>query len=548
MSLLDTYTQPLTAQTAAHLLRRATVGPTQQEIAVFTGLSATQAVRQLSDFSESILSAPVAIDSSVSATAGQPFLTKPYSDTSNGLYLTSIKYWWLALMTTQKTPVNLLDKLTLFWQNHFVVTSDVVSDYRFINRYLLLLRNNAMGSFETLLTEISKDPAMLRYLNGNENQKGHPNENYARELQELYTVGLTDANGAKNYSEDDVKAAARVLTGWACTNYATAGTTSIDPAFDISKHDSTDKVFSSGYNNTVISSRPGTPNGFTTTGEAELAALVTMLLNHPNTPRFMCRKLYCWYVNPTITPAIETDVIGPLAAFFASPENNYAIRPVLEKLLTSQAFFSNATIGAIIKSPVELVLGALRFFEQPVPDMVTDTNAFRNYFAFACDAMRSMEFEVLNQSSEFGYEPYYQTGYSRTWLTSVTIAERSKFTDTLVERSVGIKPGYSLGIDLQSWARGLQSNFNSVSVTTAITCEQVLASFTDNLFAVNLSQNQKDFLIDTIMMKNAPRSSWPTEWNAYRNAPNDTGKRTLVMGRLESLMKYLLRMAEYQIY
>nr|WP_208493191.1 DUF1800 family protein [Spirosoma utsteinense] len=530
------------------MLRRATVGPTQREIAVFTGLSATQAVRQLSDSSESLLSPAVAIDSSLSTTVGQPFLTRPYSDTSNDLYLTSVKYWWLALMTTQKTPVNLLDKLTLFWQNHFVVTSDVVSDHRFINRYLLLLRNNALGSFETLLTEISKDPAMLCYLNGNENEKGRPNENYARELQEIYTVGVTDTDGTENYSEDDVKAAARVLTGWAYTNYETAGTTSIDPAFDISKHDATDKAFSSNYNNTVISSRPGTPNSFATTGEAELGALVTMLLKHASTPRFICRKLYRWYVNPTITPAIETDIIGPLATFFASPENNYAIRPVLEKLLTSQAFFSNDTIGTIIKSPIELVLGALRFFEQPVPDMVTDTNAFRNYFTYAYDAMRSMEFEVLNQPGEFGYEPYYQTGYSRTWLTSVTVAERNKFTDTLVERSVGVKPGFSLGIDLLSWVRTLQSNFDSMSVMPAITCEQVLASFTENLFAVNLSQSQRDFLIDTIMMKNAPRSSWITEWNAFRSASNDAGKRTLVMGRLESLMKYLLRMAEYQVY
>ena len=543
MPYLDVYTVPLTAQTASHLLRRVAFGPTQTEIASFTGLTAVQAVRQLITNSNYSPAVPVAIDSSASTTAGQPFLHKPYHADSNGSYLTSITYWWLELMTTQDKPPSLLDKLTLFWQNHFSVAREVVDEYRFINRYLSLLRDNALGNFGTLVMEVTKDPAVLLYLNGNENDKSKPNENYARALQELFTVGTTNADGTPNYTEQDVKEAARVLTGWTHKNHAVAGSTSIRSEFDVAKHDTGNKLFSASYNNTTITGRAST-----TAGDAELADLVTMLLKHPQTPRFICRKLYRWYVNPIITPDIEANVIIPLAAYFASADNNYAVRPIIEKLLTSQSFFDDTAIGAIIKSPLEFVLGSCRFFNQSVPNMTADPAAFENYFEFLHNTMLNMQLELLNQPDESGYEPYYQIGSSKTWISSSTLAVRNNFTDTLVNSVVEIKPGRKLGIDLLAWIASLQANFNSVNVAPAITCEQVVNAFLGNLFAISLSQSQKDFLIDTVMMQNAPRTLWSVEWNAYRSAPADAAKKNAVTARLTTLMKFILRMAEYQVF
>ncbi len=262
MADLDPYTTVLTTKTAAHLLRRATFGPTQTEITQFTGLTAAQAVQLLISNANYAPPPPVDLDQ-FSPTAGQPFLDKPFNHGRNfdlGHYL---RCWWLGLMTQQNTPPSLLDKLTLFWQNHFVATREGVGDYRFMNQYLLLLRNNALGNFRTLVTQMTKDPAMLRYLNGNENEVGKPNENYARELQELFIVGTIDFAGNKNYTEDDVKAAARALTGWQYTNYEMHGSTSFTTLFVDAKHDTADKVFSAHYNNTVITGRapspPGTP-------------------------------------------------------------------------------------------------------------------------------------------------------------------------------------------------------------------------------------------------------------------------------------------------
>ncbi|MFD2574053.1 DUF1800 family protein [Spirosoma soli] len=548
MPYLDLYTEPLTARTAAHLLRRATFGPTQTEITNFTGVTATQAVQQLISNANYSPPPPVDLDST-KPTAGQTYLDKPFNGDRNFDFGHYLRYWWLGLMTSQTAPPSLLDKLTLFWQNHFVTTREVVDDYRFVNQYLLLLRNNALGNFRTLVTRISKEPAMLRYLNGNENEVGKPNENYARELQELFTVGAVDFAGNKNYTEDDIKAAARVLTGWKYTNYWVVGSTSFTTTFADSKHDKTDKQFSAKYNNTIIKTpAAGTVPQGKTTGDVELDSLVTMLLKHPQTPRFICRKLYRWYVNPNVTQAIEDNVIGPLATFFASPANDYAIQPVIVKLLTSQILFDEANIGAMIKSPAELAVGALRFFNQPVPDMTTDYAAFKTYFDFVFWRMRDLQLALIDQPTVFGYEPYYQTGYSKIWMNTTTIALRSDYTDAFIWRWLTVKPGYKMGIDVVAWATALQPNFSDVTGTPAISCVDVQNGFSKNLFARELYQSQKDFLIDTIMMQGIPRSSWTFEWNAYRRAPTDTNKRNAVTWRLQNLMKYMLRMAEYHLF
>lgn len=546
MPYLDLYTQPLTAKTAAHLLRRATFGPTQKEISTFTGLTAGQAVQQLISNANYTPPPPVDLDST-KATAGQTYLDKPFNSDRNFDFGHYLRYWWLGLMTSQTAPLSLLDKLTLFWQNHFVTTREIVDDYRFVNQYLLLLRNNALGNFRTLVTQVSKDPAMLRYLNGNENEVGKPNENYARELQELFTVGAFDFAGNKNYTEDDVKEAARVLTGWKYQNYWVAGSTSFGTTFSLPKHDKTAKTFSAHYNNTVITGRSTNPSATVTAGDAELDDLVTMLLKHPQTPRFICRKLYRWYVNPNVTQTIEDNVIGPLAQFFASSANNYAIQPVLVKLLTSQVFFDESNRGAMIKSPADLAVGAMRFFNQPVPDMSTDYAAFKTYFDFMFWRMRDMQMALIDQSSVFGYEPYYQTGYSKIWMNTTTIALRSDYTDAYIWRWLQVKPDYKMGIDLLAWATSLQANFSDVSGTPAIACVDVQTAFAKNLFATDLFQTQIDFLIDTIMMQGIPRSSWTFEWNAYRSAPDNTNKRNAVNWRLQNLMKYMLRMAEYHL-
>lgn len=543
MPYLDAKTAPLNAQQAAHLLRRATFGPTPAEIGNFTGQTPTQAVQALLNNVSYVSNPPPPLEfDETKPNAGQTFLDKPFNDDRNYWFGNYVKYWWMGQMARQDVPPSLLDKLTLFWQNHFVTTRTEVDDYRFVDRYLRLLRDNALGNFRFLVKAISKDPAMLRYLNGNENKKGSPNENYARELQELFTVGNKDFAGNNNYTEDDVKAAARVLTGWNYTNYWKVGSTSFETTFTPNRHDTTNKSFSSNYSNTVITGRSGA-----TAGDDELNDLVTMLLNHAETPKFICRKLYRWYVNPNVSQDIEDNVIVPLAAFFKSPGNDYSILPVVKKLLTSEVFFDSANRGAIIKSPAELMIGSIRFFKQPVPDMTNDYVAFRKLMEFFYWNTRDMQLEFIDQSSVFGYEPYYQPGYSANWVNTTTMALRSNFTDALIWRWFEVKPGYKLGIDILAWVRSLQPNFSDMN-TPAIPCETVLDGLLKDLFATDLFPAQKEFLLDTIMMMGFNRTTWLFEWNAYRANPNDQDKQNTILWRTGALMRYLLRMAEYHVF
>lgn len=542
MAYLDTYTTPLTAKTAAHLLRRATFGPTQQEIADFTGKTATQAVDLLISNASYTASPPPPVTMNDSDT-GQTFLDKPYNGSRNYDYFLFVRLWWIGLMTEQNGHPSVLEKLTAFWQNHFVVSYTVAEDYRFIDRYLRFLRANALGNFRTLATEITKDPGMLVFQNGNENEKEHPNENYAREFQELFTVGQKNFAGDDNYTEQDVKTAARVLTGWEVKNYQLNGSTTFGAEFNPDKHDTTDKVFSSKYGSITIAGRSGSQ-----AGDAELNDLVSMVLNHPETSKFICRKLYRWYVNPNVTQEIEDQVIVPLASFFAGTANNYAITPVLKKLLTSTIFYDNRNIGAIVKSPAEHMIGTLRFLSLPVPNITTEFIPFRKMMEFQEWRMAPMQLRFLNQLSVFGSVPYYQTGYSKNWINGTSLGLRGQTIDNMVYPWLEVKPGYMLGIDFLKWIKAIQPNFLDVAGTPSIGCAQVVEEFAKNMYAHDLSQTQKDFLTDTIMMRGIPRTSWIFELNAYRTSPDDVNKQNPILWRCQPLIKYMMKMAEYQVF
>lgn len=540
MPYLDTYNTPLTANKAAHLLRRATFGPTQQEITDFTGITATQAVQRLINNVSKTIDAPPPVDLDPNrATYGQPFLESTYFSDREFEMGYFVRYWWVGLMAEQNGFPSLLEKLTAFWQNHFVVAHSTIGEYRLLHQYLQLLRKGCLGSFKTMAIEVTKNAGMLLYQSGNENEKDHPNENYARELQELFTVGQKDFAGNQNYTEDDVKAAAKVLTGWRVNTSWVGAPPASGVYFTPSRHDTSNKTFSSKYNNKVIQGRAEQSGG-----ETEMIELINMLLDHPECPKFICRKLYRWYVNPNVTQEIETNVIIPLANFFASPQNNFQIQPVLVRLLTSQIFFDTTNIGAMIKAPTDFLVGAAKFFNQPVPNVATQPAGYRKYTEFLHWGMVAMQLSVLDQPTVFGYVPYYQTGYTRNWINGGTLMHRVSHMDAFVYPNLVMYPGYTLGIDLMAWIRPLQPNFSDVAGTPAIGCEVVLDAFIKNLFAVEISQSQKDYLIDTIMMEGANRSYWKNFWNSYRNDQT----YTVALGVCTRLMRYMLRMGEYNIF
>ena len=556
---LNAYAIPLTTSQAAHLLRRATFGPTQTEITNFTGLNASTAIQNLINSINYIPSPPVDLNDT-KTTVGQEYADSVYDSTLNRNFEFRLyyKYWWVNMMAAQGGNPSIIDKMTLFWQNHFVTTQSDVDEYRAIYKYFTKVRGRSLENFKDFVRDITYDPAMLRYLDGNENTKSTSgaasNENYGRELQELFVVGAKNFAGNNNYTENDVKAAARVLTGWRHRNFYTNGTTFVESYFTLSRHDVSPKIFSVNYGSVTINTPATIPVGYTDVGQFEVDELLNMLFAHPETPKFICRKLYRFFVNPNVTQEIEDNVIIPLSDIFKNADSvtgrTFEIKPIIQKLLASEHFYDAENIGSIIKSPAEFTIGAYRFFNFSVPtidagNMVNSIKNHKSYAQFLHDRMVEMQMSLIDQPSVFGYDAYYQTGYTRNWINTSQVGLRNSFTDRLITGRTlvsGNTPLINLKLDLLAMIdKPTTATYNVTDITN------VMDLITNNLMATGLSANQKTFLIDTIMLGLQPRTNWATQWASYKANPTNTTAINTVKSKLENLMKYLLRMAEYSI-
>lgn len=513
--LTDPYAQPLTAPQAAHLIRRATFGPTPAQTRAFTGMSATQAVQQL-------LADQPAPAAPLDLATGKTFAELVFQKDTAGQLITYVKDWWVGQMLNQ--PVSLLEKMTLFWSNHFVTNYSTVVDYRYMYQYNALLRQYALGNYKAFVIAVTQNPAMLRFLNGDANVVGNANENYGRELQELFTIGR---NG--NYTEDDVRTAARVLTGWVDAGYRNETSATVGSSFVASRHDTTDKTFSAAYQNTVIKGRSGAAAGL-----AELTDLVDMILRNPETARYTCRQLYRWFVNFDITPDIETGVIGPLADLFV--KSNFELKPVLAALLSSNHFFDPAVLGAVIKSPVDLVIGTVRFFGTTAPGPTQNLAGFYALTNYLYARIKEQQQNLLDPPNVFGWTAYYETGYYQQWINSSTLGLRGSFTDTITNGA--LKVGGKLVIDPLPYLKTLTTPEDPVSLVDQLA---------QALLAVPLSQTQKDFLTNTILLNGLPAYEWTSEWTDYVKNPTDAGKTMAIQTKVNSFLGYLFRMAEYQV-
>jgi uncharacterized protein (DUF1800 family) len=522
MALADPIRKPMTQAQAAHLLRRATFGPTPAQIKAFTGQTPQAALTAL-------LATQPTPEAPIDPSTLKPFNTLAFVEAQQGVWQSNTKYWWMGLMLNEGS--SLREKMTLFWQNHFVSTFAEVPDARYIHRQNAMLRRHALGSFRAFVIDVTKDPAMLQYLDGRLNVNSKPNENYARELQELFTIGATNpVTGQPNYSEDDVKAAARVLTGWIDNGFRSTTVADITTTFRANQHDTTDKKFSAAYGNAVVKGRTGA-----TAGDDELGDLVDMILKQPETARFMVRKLYRYFVHSEIPAAIETGFIEPLAAIF---RKDYEIRPVLTALLTSEHFFDESMRGAIIKAPVELTLGTLRYFGIKAPDAVANSAGFTALTAYLMNRNNEQQQNIMDQPSVFGWRPYYDVGHYELWINSTTLALRGRFADEATQGSIPYGGTARATLDLIEQVRQTAQPSDPIVMLTELT---------SLMLAVPLSKAQIEQLASEVLMPGVPIYEWTEIWNKYLAAPTVTAHLNAVRTRLNSTMNYIFRMAEYQL-
>ena len=249
--------------------------------------------------------------------------------------LRELAAWWFQQMLASPNPI--LEKMTLFWHNHFTTSFRDVRRARFIAQQHELLRRHAFGKFRDFLLAISQDAAMLEYLDNAQNRREHPNENYARELLELFTLG------EGYYTDEDVKQAARAFTGWTHDPFGNF-------IFRIAWHDSGIKTFLG---------RKGRFNG---------DDIIHIILEQPQTARFLVTKLWRHFIHPDPDPR----TVEPFARYFR--ETDYHLGKLVTTLFSSEAFYHPGNRGTLIKSPIDFIIGTLRkmHITFPAPERLWD--------------------------------------------------------------------------------------------------------------------------------------------------------------------------------
>jgi uncharacterized protein (DUF1800 family) len=550
---LSAHTNVLGERLAAHLLRRATFGPTKAQIQAFAAKTPQQALVDLLVFNP-ITNKP--IDPVTNATWVDTFPI-PVAGSDDNFLRDCVIAW---LLDNSRTDNTLRSKMMFFLHQNWIVNDESWNSHDLYD-HVKLLEFYSLGSYKTLAKKMCMDNRMLVYLNGFQNYANNPNENFAREFLELFTIGKGPqiaAGNYTNYTEDDIKQAAKLLSGY---NYSFVTWTNpitlpeLDPDTNIRRcsvnpaswsHSNVNKTFSAAFQNTVIT---GTS---TTTGMAtELDSFVTMVFNQNETAKNICRKLYRYFVHRNITAAVETDIIVPMATNLKA--NNYNLSVALNQLLQSKHFYdlddANALdnkVGGMVKSPLMLLMQTLRFFSISPFDMTTPvvatpntvwTEFYRNSVREAF--CRNSDMYIFNSTTVAGYPAYYLAPkYDKHWFDNSTITQRYYLAKCLIENKRWPYSSWAIfgaQINIVTW---VQNN-----ITNPADPNKVVDELINYLLPEVPDAARRNYFFNNVLLGNVA-NTWATDWANYIN----NGTLTIVKPRLEALFKAILFSQEYQLH
>ena len=535
-------TSPLGKKNAAHLLRRTTFGPTRTDIDTFSSYNVLQALTII--LGEQLPSEPPK-----DVLTGESWLPVPTGANSEPSELMDMTFaWWFNLMRSSGNSI--VDRMAWFYHTHFTTISSRINRGTAIYNQIKLFRHYALGNFKALCTKLCYDNAMLVHLDGRLNDIGRPNENFAREFFELYTIGKGEQVSADDYTtftEHDVIEASKVLSGWN-TDW-TYSNIDLDTEVamgvlrgsgtEASNHDPSVKTFSIRFQETTI--QPNEMIGDKATKIAaldEIDQLVTMIFNQEAAARYICRRLYRFFCYYDITDEIENDIIGPLAQTFIN--NDFVIKPVLEHLFTSQHFYDidNGIVnddnrGGIIKSPLEIVLGSLRFFNMQLPDQMTDLNAFyeANY-DLIFRKLRNQGLDFYEPFEVAGYKAYHQTpAYNRNWITANNLARRYQISTDLLLGYKDENDTILYQLDILTYCQNEGVDLNSP--------QAIVTFFVDYLLPEDITQERFDYFKSTLLV-DVDEVDWV--------ATIINGEDFQVVFHLENLINTIIQSPEYQLF
>ncbi len=526
---IATYTGAWTEQEVTHLLKRIMFGAKKADIDYFKTRTMSQTVDELLNptapdpnppVKEYATSTTPGVTPDGNIAQGTTWINDINSDgTVQSQRRASYKKWWTGVLINQDRSIR--EKLIMFWTDHFGNETAEVGYGNWAYKQHMLIRQYALGNFKNLIRDITKDISMLRYLNGYLNNKNAPDENYARELMELFTLGKGPDS---QYTENDVKEAAKVLTGWQIDG---ATYTSV---FNANRHTTTNKLFSSFFNNTTITGRTGA-----TAGDLELIDLLNMIFTQQEVAKFLVRKFYRWFVYYAIDAATETNVIAPLADIFRT--NNYEIKPVLAALFKSEHFYDILNRGCYIKTPADHVIGSLREMNiQFRPEAEYDTNygLWNTFYSW----MVNMGQNLHDPPNVSGMPAYYQEpSFHEIWINSDSLPKRNQFTDTMINSGYS-RNGFRVQFNCVAFAQTLNNPANPNDLI-----DECLKLF----FRNDLSAQSKAQIKTQILLTGQQWDYyWTNAWAAYISNPTTANFNT-VNTRLKSLFQYFFNLSEYQL-
>ena len=386
--------------TAAHLLNRAGFGGTPEEIEALQKQGLEASVRRLIDVADEETNLPAPAWAVPENLQEKRQKTRAMREESGGMeakdrmrelrqmqneHILELRVWWLERMKT--TPAPLLEKMTLFWHGHFATSAEKVHNGYWMWRQNDTLRRHALGNFVALTKEISRDPAMMIYLDLQQSKKEAPNENWARELMELFTIGIG------NYSEKDIRESARSFTGYRIDQ------TDQQFRFAARQHDEGEKTFMG---------QTGRWNG---------DDIIDILAKQPACAVFLAKKLWRFFAEDEPSPQIVEALAERIRA------HNYEMRPVLREMFASAAFYAPAVRRTQIKSPVQYLIQTTKLLATDLPA----TQILQN-------AMRQLGQTLFAPPNVKGWDG------GKSWVSTSTLLFRYNFANYLINGDA-MRPG-----------------------------------------------------------------------------------------------------------
>ena len=542
---LKTYAGPWTTVEALHLLKRTGFGFKKTDVDTLLGLSVTKAVDLVLTIDATPPAPPVNhYNNEEPDENGLPygadwtndaFATNDIGGDTNANRTTGLSAWSLGLAFNQ--DITIREKMVLFWYHFIPIDFEFVkqSSNQFSNtnsaricyKYMKMFRDNATGNYKSLIRKMATQPAMMFYLNNQANTKSAPDENFAREIMELFTLGKEDGS---LYGEPDVVQAAKVLTGWRVQNL---NTTNEATNFVANLHDTSTKRFSVFFNNTEIAP----------TGADELDVFIDMIFSKSKVvSEYICRRLYRFFVYYDIDAAIEANVIVPLAQHFVA--NNWEILPVLDKLFKSEHFYDMANRGVYIKSPLDVIVGTMRTFNMNynVAD-VTNYEAQYDLWDKLNKAMYGMQQAMGSIPNVAGWQAFYQKpSFHEYWINSNSIQRRYALIEYFFYGYDVEKNGLTtrLEIDVIAFVKQFPNTICEDPNLLINECIKYLVPIDFSVTAKNAIKTQ------TLLTGQDADYYWTGAWRSFVQNPTDMNQQ-IVKTRLRSLLLTITEFAEYQL-